>query len=166
METKHTPEPWHVVDNNWETSTIYAAGGECVAECEITGEDTEETQAALEVAKCANARRIVACVNACAGIPTYQLFGLENEPIALGWMIDKLRTDAEILSERRKYWKKKFLLRSAEWGRVKKQRDELLGIAKSVSAFGFHEMPDGQPECSCSRCGLVREARAAIAEAT
>lgn len=38
-----------------------------------------------------NARRIVACVNACAGIPTYQLFGVSDAPINLGEIIDHIR---------------------------------------------------------------------------
>lgn len=43
---------------------------------------------------------------------------------------------------------------------------ELLSVARSVAAMGFHTMPKGQPECVCSRCELVREARAVIAKAT
>lgn len=41
---------------------------------------------------------------------------------------------------------------------------DLLGIAKSVAAIGFHKIPDSDT-CLCSRCSLVREARAAIAKA-
>lgn len=38
-----------------------------------------------------NTRRILACVNACEGIPTYQLFVENNNPNNLGAVIDALR---------------------------------------------------------------------------
>lgn len=60
-EVKHTAEPWHVGMNG---SSIYDQYGWGVAT--ITDIPTRRT---AEEDK-ANARRIVACLNACAGIPT------------------------------------------------------------------------------------------------
>lgn len=41
---------------------------------------------------------------------------------------------------------------------------DLLEVARSAAAIGFHWLPDGP--CECSRCELVREAISAIAKAT
>ena len=57
MTAQHTPGPWTVIDNNWEVSTVYGAGGE-VAMCRIDPEVTEETQDRLERIKESNARLI------------------------------------------------------------------------------------------------------------
>lgn len=65
----HTPEPWRASD--------YATSGGSSGACIMVGDDT-----VLDLPYCeawssevqdANARRIVACVNACAGIPTDKL---------------------------------------------------------------------------------------------
>lgn len=64
-ETKHTPEPWKV---DLESEATFAHDGRTEEIIELTNADHSETggYAATE----ANARRIVACVNACAGIET------------------------------------------------------------------------------------------------
>ena len=43
---------------------------------------------------------------------------------------------------------------------------DLLEVAHSAASFGFHGMPEGEGPCTCSRCDMVREARAAISKAT
>ncbi len=43
---------------------------------------------------------------------------------------------------------------------------ELLEVARSAAAIGYHGMPEGEGPCRCSRCDLVREASATIAKAT
>ena len=53
----HTNEPWHVGESDFTGTDILCADEEQIASVEIE----------------ANARRIVACVNACAGIPTEAL---------------------------------------------------------------------------------------------
>lgn len=66
-ETKWSPEPWHVVELGEEDETfhfIHDARDKSVAD--VIGNDGVEVDGA-------NARRIVACVNACAGIPTEAL---------------------------------------------------------------------------------------------
>ena len=45
----------------------------------------------------ANARRIVACINACAGIPTYQLTAENDNPTNLGEVIDAIRDQRDEL---------------------------------------------------------------------
>jgi len=56
-------------------------------------------------------RRVSACVNACEGIPTYQLTGEDGNPVILGDMIDLLRNQrdtllpiCEELRESAEYW--------------------------------------------------------------
>jgi len=64
-ENKHTPEPWICRDNqhyNIGTSEGYAIADMAFEYSSLGQEELK-----------ANARRIVACVNACAGIPTDQL---------------------------------------------------------------------------------------------
>lgn len=57
MNKLHTKEPWHVGDTKNGASFIYGEDGWAIAECLQTKGSRE-----------ANARRIVACVNRCAGI--------------------------------------------------------------------------------------------------
>lgn len=71
-EAKHTREPWHVANNGLYrtiTGSHYLNRGEevCTVVARVEGNLTSQfvTQA--------NANRIVACVNACAGIPNEQL---------------------------------------------------------------------------------------------
>ncbi len=73
MSTKHTSGLLIAEDNNWDMSTLYSESGCVVAQCPISGDVTEDTQHEYEEAKEANARRIAACWNACAGIRTEAL---------------------------------------------------------------------------------------------
>lgn len=67
METKHTVEPWHIAKygkvKNEDSGLIWISVNGC------SGAEAE-----------ANARRIVACVNACAGVQTETL---ERVPLNL-----------------------------------------------------------------------------------
>lgn len=56
--SEHTKEPWHTGKNHNAERFIYGEDGWAIAECVQTKDKMF-----------ANARRIVACVNACAGIP-------------------------------------------------------------------------------------------------
>lgn len=62
MQDQHTQEPWYASkeDGNWRVMAADENGGYTLAD--VYCDDPE-----------ANSRRIVACVNACAGIPTEQL---------------------------------------------------------------------------------------------
>ena len=67
MSAKWTPEPWHI-ENLWH---VLSEDGRLIAGCgghdsNIPGDNTFQDNQT-------NARRIVACVNACAGIPTEAL---------------------------------------------------------------------------------------------
>lgn len=89
--SKHTPGPWHIVE------------GRTYGSLEVFSEDTAIAEiwrrgnASLEMA---NARRIVACINACEGFSTEELDGANL-------FADSIASDAEIIA-------------------LKKQRDELL----------------------------------------
>ena len=71
----HTKEPWYVVDSPWGDGTWINAGAPdphhegFVADCEDINGDVDKDTAR------SNARRIVACVNACAGFNTDFLEG-------------------------------------------------------------------------------------------
>jgi len=69
--SKHSPEPWTVYAPGGYPTSIYHGDRETLATIDEDHDCTQDLTAA-------NARRIVACVNACAGIPTELL-----EPIGL-----------------------------------------------------------------------------------
>ena len=100
--SKHTPEPWNIYFNSQDDLVIrkmFADGQEShvVARCHSGA---------------ANARRIVACVNACEGFSIEELDGANL-------FKDSIESDAEILD-------------------LKKQRDELL-VAVQYAADVFAE---------------------------
>lgn len=87
----HSPEPWHVIDT-CARRFINDADGKGVASASMRVEAVN----GLELAE-ANAERIVACVNACAGIPTSYIAGkqvqcvIENGQCLLHVKADDLR---------------------------------------------------------------------------
>ena len=72
-ETKHTPEPWEVV-GKFSDRIYHAASDTVVAQAWYPGGSDSYPAETMH----ANARRIVACVNACAGIPTGALEKLKT----------------------------------------------------------------------------------------
>lgn len=73
--SKHTPEPWVMstkADGNW---WHISAGNQAIAAVHAASKKRNEPYASMFEA---NARRIIACVNACAGLPTEQL---ESSPL-------------------------------------------------------------------------------------
>ena len=66
----HSPEPWECHDKGTEFPTICKVrdDGSCHEIAELTG-----CQGMTHEERVANGERIVACVNACAGIPTEEL---------------------------------------------------------------------------------------------
>jgi hypothetical protein len=75
-ETKHSPEPWSVGGMSGCEDGCYAADGSLCAEGwpgDTTNLDPGKDVNAFLARQNANARRIVACVNACAGLPTEAL---------------------------------------------------------------------------------------------
>lgn len=96
----HTPEPWHqsgVITEIKRVIDIGADDNSNVAQC-LTGDNVGGD----DIAK-ANARRIVACVNACKGIFTEGLeklvAGLADQPIAYVGMKQQRDALAEALRE-------------------------------------------------------------------
>ncbi len=81
-ETNHSPEPWRVVDETYV----------CFGPPDAAGRDTVAASAFQEE----DARRIVAAVNACAGIPTEAL-----ESGALGKALDGLAFVLSLLDDER-----------------------------------------------------------------
>lgn len=91
-ENKHTPEPWATKQSRLygnETMLVdkddhYIAS--IRANSDLSDGDSQDI-----------ARRITACVNACAGIPTYQLTAENDIPTNLGEVIDAIRDQRDIL---------------------------------------------------------------------
>jgi hypothetical protein len=61
MNTKHTPEPWHIGGFRPELPMVYGSDGQVASDCSRILRRSPEEQKA-------NAERIVACVNALAGL--------------------------------------------------------------------------------------------------
>lgn len=133
----HTPGPWrvgskHPVLGDVQTTDIFTDEpfGDLIASCK-TSPPCPQAEA--------NARRIVACVNACEGILTE---ALEAEPE---------QRLVKYLSTR----KANYLVASLEIGKLMAQRDELLAALEWISENG----PDDAYE-------LRERARAALSKAT
>jgi len=99
-ENKHTPEPWRTDAECGFPQDIHDSKGNLFLRC---GSDFDN-----EIYGEANARRITACVNACAGIDTELLEIIEDNDKTLAGVI----------------------------ANVEKQRDELLAFAEEVRRSG------------------------------
>lgn len=64
MPLSSTPTPWRFCHSSWEYSFIYDGKDEVVAQCHISPDVTEDTQAQHEAAKDAVTALIVKSVNA------------------------------------------------------------------------------------------------------
>ena len=93
-----TDGPWHVVEGRTHGSIEVFSGETAIAEIWRRGNET------LEIA---NARRIVACINACDGFSIEELDGANL-------FKDSIESDAEILA-------------------LRQQRDELLKALQGIS---------------------------------
>lgn len=132
METKHTREPWKV--------SSVGVGFEVEDKHEnVIAQSQQIVCDRLHEERKANARRIVACVNACVGISTEQLetWSCMSRPILKSLMELKAEADREA-----------------------KQRDALLWALQSLvgDVTAFDCMKEAQPS--------IAKARAAIAKAT
>lgn len=127
-EQKHTPEPWSAAHEENEAEWGIDAGKWGVAICaDAPGDGTAES----------NARRIVACVNACAGLDT----GLLENIVDLG---ESLRS------------------RFDSFGRVEreltKQRDDLLAALEECRR-AMHNYRRRAPRCGLeSACDVADKA--------
>ena len=123
--SKHTPEPWNIYFNSQDDFVIrkmFADGQEShvVARCHSGA---------------ANARRIVACVNACEGFSIEELQGANL-------FKDSIESDAEIMA-------------------LKKQRNELLKALEGMLVwFNYHTIP----WINTDEADAIAKARAAVAK--
>lgn len=104
----HTPEPWSAFNASWSETFITAPGFDHAICCLDINHATEESQEKDEEQMAANARRIVACVNAFAGSPTDAI----EEISATGRSVAQL---------------------CAMYAKAKERRDELLSALETVN---------------------------------
>lgn len=80
MSEQHTPEPWGISHDNHDGWPLVMAGGQIVAN--VNAESFSGGVAHLiDMPAESNARRIVACVNACDGISQQYLEELNGETL-------------------------------------------------------------------------------------
>lgn len=124
--SEHTKEPWHS-DNRGGRVTI-------ITHPQFLSDGTPDINGSCAIAQCfgpdavENSRRIVACVNACAGIPTDQI----QKDIDVGGYEDIVKCH------------------QAHIEMVEKQRDKLLAASKSLrKAFGgAYHVPHSNEEAA------------------
>lgn len=144
-ENKHTPEPWAIDPDDrpnmhWNNHIVSEANPN-IAICFMAHDGTEQNERGE-----ANARRIVACVNACAGISQQYLEELNGETLADKQMV--------LITQRDEYsllaYRRKNIL-----DEVIKQRDEML-----VALEDLIDLYDGRKH---EGIAIVANARATIA---
>lgn len=153
--SKHTPEPWIYIGNGdiVARSENYCGGEKDIASVFLTVNDEDEE----------NASRIVACVNACAGLPTKWL---KKNRIQDRWS-DELKSAPKCNGE---------FVRGSEFQAICDQRNQLLEALDHIA-----QTIDRQLELIADRAkgdfldkrpvvqslqSHARRARAAIAKAT
>lgn len=119
--SNHTPEPW---SKNAISPTVYDGNGIAILRCEGRTLIAENE---------ANARRIVACVNACAGVSTEKL---EGEASNLREWHEQMRLDAIDIAARNLDLKDQLTTVTA-------QRDELLQAMRQIAFATAPEPDDG-----------------------
>lgn len=128
--SKHTKEPWCVGDTTHEngefieTAIMALEGRAAIAVCLDFGFNNLGMREA-------NARRIVACVNACAGIDTEYLESPDNLATYARRMAiqrDEYKAQAAALAESNENWMDGF-------NDMKQQRDELLAALNEARLF-------------------------------
>ena len=147
-ENKHTPEPWHLCEVENETGRIkhlVPVDAEKMSLLTIV-ENDQATFAAIYNDD--DARRIVACVNACVGIPTDELETAGRLAAAEESTLRSIQRQRDSFKYAAEYNK-----RRAE--DAEKQRDELLAALELYLAHA------SEPECAIWRY-VQQKARAAI----
>jgi hypothetical protein len=181
-EAKHTPGPWHVEQGTngccktWQVHHTSQLRDKVVTDCgavvnkNYQGSTENYIGESVNYEHEANARRIVACVNACerAQLSTE---GLEKRGLADVVMLELIKADDqreenEMLKEQRNTAERRLDQRGLELSAAIKQRDELLTAAQRL-LVGL----SGEPTAECDWYeGLTNDAaeelRTAIAKAT
>jgi len=145
---KHTKEPWYI---SGTSPVMVISNSATIAKCcGIRIGTKESVQAEIE----ANAIRIVACVNACAGIdePEEVIHGMRFE-------IDSLKRWRDGEHNAIDYW-------IATGLKASQQRDELLAALNNYAAhhagcdwYGYGtELPHSGGECSCGLIEAIAKA--------
>lgn len=160
MTVKHTPEPW-VIDEREELSTNFYSDdvtGSVIGGCpayNLAPRPLAERQA--------NARRIVACVNACRGLPTDEL---EQKGLVAAVGTQLLAADDRAEGQEREIRRLVSIAADAEnqLADALNQRDELLSLAERLVQWDI----DYPVDCDNGYAGLkaldelIRDNKAAI----
>jgi hypothetical protein len=143
----HAKEPWYVVGAPWGDGTWINAGTPdphhegFVADCEDINGDIENDQSA------ANARRIVACVNACAGFSIEEIEGanFHKDLVAAQEEIDLLEKQRDSALAKlasmtidRDSWEDQADARVKDWLEMKEQRDEILSELELIYSWSHN----------------------------
>lgn len=92
----HTKEPWGISHDSHDGWPLVMAGGKIIANVNLESFNAGVADL-IEMPAEANARRIVACVNACAGIPTDMLEAMPSGPASLLPMYARLEQQRDEL---------------------------------------------------------------------
>lgn len=149
-DSAHTPEPWRVRAWHSHATTTIVADTDPAEPLIVDGQSVVQ-YGHTEIADCAgsrraggdeaNAARIAACVNACAGTPTEELIAAGTE---FGMpAMDVLKGACVIATQ---------------------QRDDLFAVLSLTSFLQRHAADESGP-CLCSQCAFVDARDAAIAKA-
>jgi len=162
----HTPEPWKINhdDSTEEWSIVTNQHGSIVAN--VNEETGPELAGSIPVMRkmpgMENARRIVACVNACRGLPTDEL---EQKGLVAAVGTQLLAADDRAEGQEREIRRLAHVAANAEneLADALNQRDELLAALEGMMALDeeHHQRYPGDEDV----CLEVMTARAAIASA-
>lgn len=120
----HTEEPWAFGTERTTVIPITGANGKTVVSVRYGPTDL------------CDARRIIACVNACAGTSTERLAAIVAEGESFERRLINARKDAERLAEQRNDLRHELDATILALGSAKGQRDALLEALKMVSDSG------------------------------
>lgn len=169
--SEHTPEPWAVTDRN-EIGDRYigpAHGHPYAAIC-VTGIPPFLGNEAE-----ANARRIVACVNACAGVPTEELEEVAKGSIAI--TVDDVIQDAVTAieeaataklnaAEERKAHAERITRVAGELRRTEARLTDSYGVLKDLVRWSEQPYAQDTTDMQISLAVIIHNAAAVIGKAS
>lgn len=130
-EGMHTAEPWSLINGTDRDGENYISISSKYGSATILYADNLST---------ANARRIVACVNYCAGLPTYEMEGMPDDEGDIVWPSAKEEIEfAELKTKEAKQQRTEAdaarRAANVEVLALTQQRDALLAALKSARTF-------------------------------